>query len=73
VAQRNIEILIGRLVTDDAFRSAFRTDAAATLTRFVESGYELTALEIVALRATSPDVWERAAEQVDPRLQKASF
>jgi hypothetical protein len=73
VAQRNIEILIGRLVTDEAFRSAFRADPAATLIRFVESGYELTALEIAALRATPPDVWERAAEHVDPRLQKASF
>lgn len=73
MAQRNIEILIGRLVTDEAFRSAFRADAAATLIRFVESGYELTALEIAALRATSADVWERAAEHVDPRLQKASF
>ena len=73
MAQRSIEILIGRLVTDEAFRSAFRADTAATLTGFVESGYELTALEISALRATPPDVWERAAEQIDPRLEKASF
>jgi hypothetical protein len=73
MAQRSIEILIGRLVTDEAFRSAFRTDAVATLTGFVESGYDLTALEIAAVRATSPDVWERAAGHVDPRLQKASF
>jgi hypothetical protein len=73
VAQRSIEILIGRLVTDEAFRSAFRTDAVATLTGFVESGYELTALESAALRATPPDLWEHVAEHIDPRLQKASF
>jgi hypothetical protein len=73
VAQRSIEILIGRLVTDEAFRAAFRTNAVAALIGFTESGYELTALEISALRATNPDVWERVAEQVDPRLQKASF
>jgi hypothetical protein len=73
VAQRSIEILIGRLVTDDAFRSAFLTAAATTLTGFVESGYDLTTLEIAALRATPPDVWERAAERVDPRLRKMSF
>ncbi len=73
MAQRNIEILIGRLVTDEAFRSAFRADAAATLIRFAESGYDLTALEVAAVRATSPDVWERTAGQIDPRLQKASL
>jgi hypothetical protein len=73
VAQRSIEILIGRLITDEAFRSAFRADAAATLTGFAESGYDLTALEIAALRATPLDVWERIAEHIDLRLQKASF
>jgi hypothetical protein len=37
----------------------------------VESGYDLTPLEIAALRATPADVWERVAEHVHPRLQKA--
>lgn len=73
MAQRSIEILIGRLVTDEAFRSAFRADAAATLIAFRESGYDLTSLEIAAIRATPPDVWDRAAGQIDQRLQKASL
>ena len=73
MAQRSIEILIGRLVTDEAFRTAFRTDAAATLIRFAESGYDLTALESAAIRETPPEVWARAAEHIDPRLQKASL
>lgn len=73
MAQRSIEILIGRLITDEAFRSAFRSDAGATLTGFAESGYELTPLEIAALGATPADVWERVAECIDSRLQKASF
>jgi hypothetical protein len=73
VAQRSIEILIGRLVTDEAFRSAFGSNARATLTGFIESGYELTPVEIAALCATPADVWERVAARVDPRLQKASF
>lgn len=73
MAQRSIEILIGRLVTDEAFRSAFRADAATTLTGFSESGHDLTALEVAAIRATPPNVWERAAAHIDPRLQKASL
>lgn len=71
--QRSIEILIGRLVTDEALRSAFRADAAATLTGFTESGHDLTAVEIAAIKATPASVWERAAEHIDPRLQKASL
>jgi hypothetical protein len=73
VAQRSIEILIGRLITDEAFRSAFRRNAPATLASFIETGHELTALEIDALAFTPADVWEEIAGHVDPRLQKASF
>ena len=73
MAQRSIEILIGRLITDEAFRSGFRKDAGMTLTGFIESGYDLTPLEITALRATPAGLWERVAEQIDPRLQKMSF
>ena len=73
MAQRSIEILIGRLVTDEALRSAFISNAETTLTGFIESGYELTPVEISALCATPADVWERVAGSIDPRLQKASF
>lgn len=73
VAQRSIEVLIGRLITDEAFRSAFGSDAIATITEFVESGQELTPLEISALRATPVEVWEWVADRIDPRLQKVSL
>ena len=73
MAQRSVEILIGRLITDEAFRSAFLTDANTALAGFVESGYELTRLEISALCATPTSVWERAAEDIDSRLQKIAF
>jgi hypothetical protein len=73
VAQRSVEILIGRLMTDEAFRSAFVADANSALAGFVESGHELTHLEISALRATPFSVWERAAEDIDSRLQKIAF
>ena len=71
MAQRSIEILIGRLITDEAFRSTFCNDASATLASFIEAGHELTATEIAAVTTTSPDLWTLVAEQIDPRLQKA--
>lgn len=71
MAQRNVEVLIGRLITDEAFRAKFIRDPAAALTQFIERGYELTPLEVAALEATDPELWNRTAEQIDPRLQKA--
>jgi hypothetical protein len=73
MAQRSVELLIGRLVTDEGFRAVFLRNPAATLTQFIEWGHELTALEIAALEATDPGLWTRTAQHVDPRLQKASL
>jgi hypothetical protein len=73
MAQRNVEILIGRLVTDEAFRAMFIRNPAATLTQFIEWGYELTSLEVAAVEATDPGLWAQTAERIDPRLEKASF
>jgi hypothetical protein len=73
VAQRSIEILIGRLLTDEAFRVAFLDDAYAALAGFAELGHELTSVEIAALTAIHPEHWTRMAGDIDPRLQKASL
>jgi hypothetical protein len=71
VAQRSIEILIGQLLTDESFRSAFLRERMTTLQRFNDAGYPLTELEIDAITRTSPDLWHRVAHQIDARLQKA--
>jgi hypothetical protein len=73
VSQRNVEIAIGRLVTDEAFREMFIRDPASALAQFIESGYELTPLEVSAVESTDRGLWTRTAEQIDPRLQKVSL
>ncbi len=73
MTQHSVEILIGRLMTNEAFRVAFRRDTTTTLAGFMESGYELTPVEVAALRATPIGVWEQVARDIDPRLQKASL
>jgi hypothetical protein len=73
VAQRSIEIFIGRLITDEAFRAAFLDDPRRTLTRFAEAGYELTPVERAALLTTRVDLWIALSELLDPRLQKTAF
>ena len=71
--QRSIEILIGRLVTDEDFRRAFQDDPTGTLEAAAEWGLALSPLEIRALLATDHSLWDRVANEVDDRLQKASL
>ena len=71
MAQRSVEILIGRLITDEALREAFVSNARHAVQIFRESGHELTALEISALLTTPADLWSEVATKIDPRLQKA--
>ena len=73
MAQRIVEVLIGRLITDEDFRSEFLRDPEALLAGLPDRGLELSRSEIAALLNTDRTLWTRAADVVDPRLQKASL
>ena len=73
MTQRSIEMVIGRLVTDEEFRETFLSDPHRALGELLERGTHLTHAEIAALVATDSALWEQVAEQVDPRLQKISL
>ena len=71
--QRSIEVLIGRLITDEDFRRAFLNDPHAALAAADDWGLQLSHHEISALVSTDRQLWERVADLIDPRLQKASL
>ncbi|MGE0812936.1 MAG: Os1348 family NHLP clan protein [Vicinamibacterales bacterium] len=73
MAHRSIEMLIGRLITDEQFRATFVAGPEATLLSLRELGLDLSPTEIAALVSTDPVVWARAADALDPRLQKATL
>ena len=73
MAQRIVETLIGRLITDEQFRAAFLANPAGTLFELRSRGLELTEFEAAALIETDRDLWTRAAEAIHPRLHKASL
>jgi hypothetical protein len=73
VSQRNIEIVIGRLSTDEDFRRGFAEDPEQVLRALLERGTHLSLVEMAALVATDPTLWESVADRIDPRLQKASL
>ena len=73
MAQRLVETLIGRLITDEQFRSEFLEEPEKTLLGLSDRGLELSKTEIAALVNTDPTLWARTADAIDPRLQKASL
>jgi hypothetical protein len=73
LAQRNIEWLIGRLITDEDFRARFLANPELTLLGLCERGIELSQTEIAALVNTDRAIWSHAAGRLDARLQKASL
>jgi hypothetical protein len=71
MSQRSVERVIGRLVTDEAFRRRFAQEPDAVLRELAEEyGLELTLCERSALRAIDAARLERLADAIDPRLQK---
>jgi len=66
-------MLIGRLITDEQFRSEFLDNPEATLINLCDRGLQLSRIEISALIDTDPTLWLRTADAIDPRLQKASL
>lgn len=73
MSQRSVEVVVGRLMTDEPFRAEFMHDRRAALERARDRGLALTAAEVTALVDTDPTIWADAAEGLDPRLQRAGF
>jgi hypothetical protein len=73
MSQKCVEVIFGRLATDEELRREFRRDPQGTLCKLTACGAELTKAERDALLATNGALFERLAEAIDPRLQKASL
>ena len=70
MSQRMVEAVIGRLVTDEDFRTRFREDPNSVLEELAQSGIPLTPVERRALTKMDQTACEQFADRIDPRLQK---
>ena len=70
MSQRHVERVIGRLVTDEEFRSEFARDPIVVLRKCAASGVELTEIEVRALAGLDPREVAQFARALDPRLLK---
>jgi hypothetical protein len=73
MSHRNVEILIGRLLTDEDLRRRFIRDARATLDEFCHQGWELTQSEVDALLSPDASIWAEMARRIPSKLQRCSL
>jgi hypothetical protein len=73
VSQKCVEIVIGRLATDEESRARFIRDPVGTVRQLGESGLELNPAEIEALLEMSVVLLTVLATWVHPRLQKVAL
>ena len=73
MTHQSVEILIGKLVTDEELREAFQQNPHAVLAWLRYQGLQLSSLEMEALKAINPSELSGLADMIDRRLQKASL
>jgi len=73
MSQRHVELLIGRLLTDDDLRDEFTRAPFETLAEYCQRGWDLTRGEIDALMQTDMGFWRNAAAQLPSRLRRSSL
>jgi hypothetical protein len=72
IVQRHIELVIGRLLTDEGFRRAFVRDPQQALAAAEGGGLVLNPFEVAALLATDRLMWERMAGELRQTLSPRS-
>jgi hypothetical protein len=71
MSHRAVEIVLGRLATDEALRKRFAVGAAQALQELFAQGLELSPVERAALECLDPAALAEFAAALDTRLQKA--
>jgi hypothetical protein len=70
MSQRNVELFIGRMLTDEDLRQRFARAPQRALSEYCEQGWELTRAEVDALLETDVRFWSLAAATLPSRLRR---
>ena len=73
MSQRGVEIVLGKLVSDEAARERFERAPEATLRQLAREGIELNHVEFAALATLDAEQLRRFATTLDRRLCKVNL
>ena len=73
MSQRTVEVVIGKLLTDEELRRRFMQKPLDTLIALREQGYELSNGGVEALLETDTAVWSWCAGRISACLQRCSL
>ena len=73
MSQRTVQLVIGRLLTDEELRACFVERPRDTLADLRDQGFDLTDDEIDALARSDAKAWPAMARRIHPRLQRCSL
>ena len=73
MSQKTVQLVIGRLLTEEDLRRRFVDQPLATLTELRDQGFELTKDEIEALAQSDAKMWPSVARRIHPRLQRCTL
>lgn len=71
MSQWGVQLVIGKLITDDGFRRRFESGAPESLAELCEQGIDLDDAEVAAFVETDSRLWSTIAVQIDRRLRRA--
>ena len=72
MSQWGVQLVIGKLITDEEFRRRFQAHGAECLHVLRKRGIELDDTDIAALVGTDPHLWALTATRIDHRLRKSA-
>jgi len=72
MSQRDVEKLLGKILTDDDFRQSFFPVGRHSFEFAASHGLELTAVERSALSSLKSRAFECLARSLDPRISRSS-
>lgn len=73
MSHRSVEVVVGRILTDEDVLGRFVREPERTLRQLVEQGLELSEVEIAGLAASAGCSWHALARTIDGRILRASF
>ena len=71
MSQKNVEVLLGKILTDDRFRNSFLPVGPSSFKLASRFGLEFTAIEQAALSTLRRRAFECLARALDPRISRS--